>query len=175
MKSFIDFLVIALGFAVLTPTASAQSELASAEASFKYIANNLQSFLRTGHLADNPGVDGSDLEHYLELLETFYVEFRRDFGPDSVMCTFYHDPLNGRMTIEDRAELSFGILRNLPERNARYVAVDVEFKQELEDHFGSRLLDNINRAKTTVGSNQRLPSANFEQSLIINFLDTNCV
>ncbi len=153
----------------------AQSELASAEDSYKYIATTLQTFRRTGRLANNPGVDGADLEHYLELLQTYYEEFRRDFGPDSAVCTFYLDPENGLMTIEDRAEQSFSRLRNLTERNARYIAVDREFQVEMEDHFGSILLDAINAAKDSVESNHRLPSANFEQSVIISFLDTTCV
>lgn len=159
----------------LLPVTYAQSELASAEASFQYIANTLQTFRRTGRLANNPGVDGSDMEHYLELLQIWYEEFRRDFGPDSAMCTFYLSPENGRMTIEERAELSFGMLRNLTERNARYIAVDIEFQSEVEEHFGSRLLEAINVAKVSITSNRRLPSANFEQSVIINFLDTSCV
>lgn len=166
---------IVIALQSLVPAVHAQSELASAEASFRYIANTMQTFRRTGRLANNPGVDGADLEHYLELMQTFYDEFRRDFGPDSAMCTFYRNPENGRMTIEDRAELSFSMLRTLTERNARYIAIDKEFQSELEDHFGSRLLEAINVAKVTTTSNQRLPSANFEQSVIINFLDTSCV
>lgn len=167
--------VLLLSSHILLPVSHAQSDLASAEASFKYIATTLQTFRRTGRLANNPGVDGADLEHYLELLQTYYEEFQRDFGPDSAMCTFYRDPGNGRMTIEDRAEQSFSMLPGLAERNARYIAVDREFQAEMEDHFGSILLDAINVAKESVTGNQRLPSANFEQSVMINFLDTSCV
>jgi len=154
--------------------AAEQDALASAEASFIYIASTLQTFHRTGRLAENPGIDGADLEHFIELLETFHAEFRRDFGRDSAVCTFYMDPNNSRMTIEDRAELSFSMLRNLSDRNARYVAVDAEFQAEVEDHFGGRLLAAINDTKETAVSSQRLPSAAFEQSRIINFLDTAC-
>ena len=158
----------------MSRSAFAQSELVSAEASFKYLANTLQTFRRTGRLPNNPGVDGADLEHFIELLQTYYDQFRLDFGPNSTACTFYMSPANGRMTIEDRAELSFSMLRKLPDRNARFIAVDKEFQAEVEDHFGSLLLDNINEAKATSTSNQRLPSADFEQSIIINFLDTSC-
>lgn len=168
------FVALLVGGAGLPSRAAEQSTLASAESSFIYIASTLQTFQRTGRLAENPGIDGADLEHFIELLETFYAEFRRDFGRDSAMCSFYMDPNNGRMTIEDRAELGFSMLRDLADRNARYVAVDAEFQAEVEDHFGGRLLAAINDTKATAVSNQRLPSAVFEQSRIINFLDTAC-
>lgn len=166
--------LLILGVQLWLPVSHAQSELASAEDSFKYIANTLQTFNRTGRLANNPGVDGADLEHYLELLRAYYAQFLRDFGPESAMCRFYRDPQNGHMTIEDRAELSFSMLQGLAERNARYIAVDQEFQAEMEDHFGSILLEAINVAKAAASSNRRLPSENFEQSVMINFLDTTC-
>lgn len=158
----------------VSPLVRAQTDMSSAEASFAWIASTLQTFHRTGRLANNPGIDGADMEQFLELLETYYAEFRRDFGPDSSVCSFYLDPQNGRMTIEDRAELSFSMLPNLEMRNTRYLAVDAAFQEAVETHFGSRLLASINAAKSSARSNQRLPTANFEQSVIINFLDTNC-
>lgn len=166
-----------IGLVVLLPwsvPSAGQSALASAESSFAYIASSLQTFQRTGRLADNPGIDGADLEFFIDLLETWYGEFRRNFGPASVTCAFYMDPANGRMTIEERAQLSFGMLPDLEARNARYIAVDREFQADVVAHFGSLLLRNINDAKTAARSNQRLPTANFEQSVIINFLDTAC-
>lgn len=166
---------LVLGCALLWPfLAMAQTPLASAEATFRYLASTLQTFRRTGRLADNPGIDGADIEHFMALLENYYNEFRRDFGPDSAVCNFYMSPANGRMTIEDRAEVSFSLLRSLADRNARYIAIDREFQAEVEAHFGSRLLDAITTGKSAATSNQRLPTADFEQSRIINFLDTAC-
>ena len=158
----------------LTPV-HAQEDIDSAESSFKYIANILRTFQTTGRLANNPGIDGAELELFIKLLENFYLQFTSEFNRDSPACTFYMDPVNGRMTIEDRAELSFSFLRNLTDRNARFVSIDKEFQQEIELEFGSLLLNNIKNAKAGSISNQSLPSTNLEQAAIINFLDTACI
>ena len=147
----------------------------SAENSFKYIANSLQIFHTTGRLVNNPGIDGADLEAYIELLETYYEEFSRGFGSDSTLCQFYLDPENGRMTIEEKAELSFSFLRSLEQRIERYIAIDAEFQDMVIEEFGSFLLRNINEAKVTAVSNQRLPSTEFDEAAVISFIDTMCI
>ncbi len=146
----------------------------SAETSFKYIANTLYTFRSTGRLVNNPGIDGSDLEHFILLLEDFYRQFSSGFDRDSAMCQFYMDPENGRMTIEDKAEISFGFLRDLDDRLDRYISVDGEFKDSVEEQFGSILLTNIMQAKQGAISNQRLPSSDFDEAARINFADTSC-
>ncbi len=152
-----------------------QSSLESAESSFRYIANTLQTFRTTGRLVNNPGIDGADLEAYIELLDTFYEEFSRGFTGNSAMCQFYFDPENGRMTIEEKAELSFSFLRSLEDRIALYISIDHEFQDMVEQEFGSFLLRNINDAKATAVSNQRLPSTEFDEADVISFIDTMCI
>jgi hypothetical protein len=151
-----------------------QSGVSSAEASFGYINTTLQVFRNTGRLPNNPGIDGADLEAFIDLLQVYYQQFSRDFNRNSAMCTFYMDPENGRMTIEDRAELSFSFLPDLDTRIQRYLAIDAEFQQMLIDEFGSLLLANINRLKLETRSNQRLPVANYDESAVISFLDSVC-
>jgi len=153
---------------------SAQTNLRSAETSFKFIANILQTFRNTGRLVNNPGIDGADLEHFIALLDDYYLRFSRGFNSESAMCGFYRDPENGRMTIEERAEISFSFLRDLDDRVSRYISIDGEFSDEVETQFGSILLRNITAAKVDSISNQRLPSSNFEEAAKINFLDTMC-
>ena len=152
----------------------AGDDLASAEASFRYINSTLQTFNTTGRLVKNPGVDGADLEAYLEYLQFFYSEFSDGFNRNSAMCQFYMDPENGRMTLEEKAELSFSFLRSLEDRVARYLAIDREFQTTIEDQFGSILLRNINEAKGDALSNQRLPSTSFDEAAVINFIDSVC-
>ena len=152
----------------------AGDELKSAGASFRYINSTLQTFSTTGRLVKNPGIDGADLEAYLEYLQFFYDEFSSGFNRNSAMCRFYMDPENGRMTLEEKAELSFSFLRSLEDRVARYLAIDREFQTTIEDQFGSILLRNINEAKVGAVSNQRLPSTNFDEAAVISFIDSVC-
>jgi hypothetical protein len=155
-------------------TIIAGDDLTSAEASFRYINSTLQTFSTTGRLVKNPGVDGADLEAYLEYLQFFYDEFSGGFNRNSAMCRFYMDPENSRMTLEEKAELSFSFLRSLEDRVARYIAIDREFQITIEDQFGSILLRNINEAKGDALSNQRLPSTSFDEAAVINFIDSVC-
>ena len=152
-----------------------RSTIDSAETSFKYIATSLQVFRTTGRLVNNPGIDGADLEAYIELLDTYYEEFSSGFGSDSSMCKFYLDPDNGRMTIEDKAELSFSFLRSLEDRIALYIEIDAEFQDTVVQEFGSFVMRNINEAKVTTLSNQRLPSTDFDEAAVISFIDTMCI
>ena len=162
------------GGGVAAQSSLEQTSLESAEASFRYITSTLQSFRTTGRLVNNPGIDGADLEAFIEVLETYYGEFSRGFNSDSPMCRFYRDPENGRMTIEEKAELSFSFLADLEIRRARYVAVDVEFQQSIVTEFGSILLRNINERKISSTSNQRLPASEFDEAATINFIDSVC-
>lgn len=153
----------------------AQESPASAESSFKYIANTLDKFHGTGRLVNNPGIDGADLEPFIEYLQDFYQQFSQSFNSDSAMCSFYRDPENGRMTIAERAELSFSYLRALDARVDRFIAIDEEFQNMLEKQFGSIVLANITAIKADSISNQQLPAAEFDEAAMINFLDTMCI
>lgn len=174
LRNLAKFLVSLL-IAIHSSWAIGQSNLESAETSFKYIANTLQTFRTTGRLVNNPGIDGADLEAYIALLDTFYEEFSRGFTGNSAMCQFYFDPENGIMTIEEKAELSFSFLRSLEDRIKRYIAIDHEFQAMVEQEFGSYLMRNINDAKVTAVSNQRLPSTEFDEAAVISFIDTMCI
>jgi|TARA_B110000438_G_scaffold64186_1_gene64735 hypothetical protein len=154
---------------------SAQSTIAGAEASFSYIASTLQSFRNTGRLVNNPGIDGADLEAFIDLLDYYYDQFSSEFNRYSPMCQFYMDPENGRMTIEDRAGLSFSFLRDLDDRVELYLSVDEEFQNQVVDEFGSFLLDNINEDKLVSINSQRLPSSDFDEAAIISFIDSVCI
>lgn len=152
----------------------AQESLASAESSFKYIANTLDKFRGTGRLVNNPGIDGADLEPFIDYLQDFYQQFSQSFSSDSAMCRFYRDPENSRMTIAERAELSFTYLRALEARVDRFISIDEEFQDMLEDQFGSILLRNITVIKVDSISNQQLPASDFDEAAMISFLDTMC-
>ena len=91
------------------------------------------------------------------------------------MCQFYMDPENGRMTIEDKAELSFSFLRDLDDRVELYLSVDEEFQNQVVDEFGSFLLDNINEEKLVSSNSQQLPSSTFDEAAIISFIDSVCI
>tara|TARA_B100000029_G_scaffold249710_1_gene246645 strand:- start:249 stop:668 length:420 start_codon:yes stop_codon:yes gene_type:complete len=139
------------------------------------VHSTLRTFRETGRLVNNPGVDGSDLEAFIELLDFYYDQFSSGFNSDSAMCRFYRDPDNGRMTIEERAEISFSLLRELPDRIERYITVDEDFQNELADEFGTFLLDNINQIKIASLSNQQLPSSEFDEAAVISFIDSACI
>ncbi|MDD9890606.1 MAG: hypothetical protein OXU66_13450 [Gammaproteobacteria bacterium] len=172
---FLNLTIICLLITWPVPGANAQSSLESAEQSFRYINTTLQTFRNTGRLVNNPGIDGSDLEAFMDLLEFYFKQFSSGFNANSPMCRFYRDPENGRMTIEERAEFSFSLLRDLDERIQRYIAIDEDFQNEVADEFGTFLLDNINEIKTESVSNQQLPSSEFDEAGVISFIDSVCV
>lgn len=173
--NYLRFPVLFFSICAYASDVSAQFSLASAESSFKYINSTLQTFRNTGRLVNNPGVDGSDLEAFMDVLEFYYDQFSGEFNSESSMCAFYLDPENGRMTIEERAELSFSFLRDLDDRISRYIETDEEFQNEIADEFGTFLLDNINELKLESVSNQQLPSSVFDEAAVINFIDSVCV
>lgn len=170
------FKILCLSLLFLSPIQGVmgQESIASAESSFKYIANTLDTFRGTGRLVNNPGIDGADLEPFIEYLQDFYQQFSQSFNSDSAMCRFYRDPENGRMTIAERAELSFSYLRALEARVDRFVSIDEEFQDVLEEQFGSILLRNITALKVDSISNQQLPASDFDEAAMIGFLDTMC-
>ncbi|PCJ27560.1 MAG: hypothetical protein COA96_03405 [SAR86 cluster bacterium] len=153
----------------------AQEKIVDADSSFKYIATTLQTFRGTGRLVDNPGIDGSDLEYFILLLEEFYQQFSRSFNGESAMCQFYRDPENSRMTIEERAELSFSYLGSLSNRINRFTKTNEEFQEQVEEQFGTILLNNIISLKVSSISYQELPSQEFNESERISFLDSECI
>ena len=157
-----------------SPWLIAANSIEDSQASFDYISSTLQTFRDSGRLVNNPGIDGSDLEYFIALLDDSHMSFSRQFNNESAMCTFYRDPKNSRMTIQERAELSFSFLRDLADRITLYISVNVEFKDSVEDQFGRIVLDNINVIKLDAVSNQRLPSSAFDEAATINFLDSMC-
>ena len=160
--------------ACLSPALIATEGIEDAQASFSYISSTLQTFRGSGRLVNNPGIDGSDLEFFVALLDEAHLSFSRQFNSESAMCRFYRDPENGRMTIEEQAELSFSFLRDLADRITLYISANAEFKDNVDDQFGRIVLDNINVIKLESVSNQRLPSSTFDEAATINFLDSMC-
>ena len=158
----------------LSPWLHAADDIEDAEASFNYISSTLQTFRGSGRLVNNPGIDGSDLEHFIALLDEAQLSFSQRFNSESAMCRFYRDPENSRMTIEDRAELSISFLRDLADRVTLYISANAEFEEAVEDQFGRIVLDSINAIKFDSVSNQRLPSSAFDEAATINFLDSMC-
>jgi len=153
----------------------AQAVTGNAESTFKYLANTLQVYRTTGRIAVNLGLDGADYEHFLEIIETAHQEFSKDFASESAMCMFYLDPENFRMTIEERAELSFSFLGDLDLRAEQYAKIDEDFLNLIEREFGTILQEDLIAAKQQAVSNQRLPSSGFDEAAVINFADTACI
>ncbi len=153
---------------------NAQSAVNDAEQSFNYISSTLNAFQASGRLVNNPGIDGSDLEAYLDLLRYYYDEFSRDFNRDSPMCDFYRDPDNSRMTIEKKAEISFNILSDLDKRVDHYIVTNDSFQNQLADEFGTFLLDNVVELKAQSTTSHGLPASVVDEAGMISFVDSAC-
>ena len=156
-------------------SSDSQTGILDAEQTYLYISSTLNTFRTTGRLVNNPGIDGADLESFLELLEYYSDQFSEEFNAESSMCEFYLSPENSRMTIEEKAQVSFSFLKSLEERVEHYLSVNKDFKEELADEFGTFLLDNINQVKKQSVSHQRLPSSLLDEAAVISFLDSMCV
>ena len=152
----------------------AQVGVSDAEQTFAYISSTLNTFKTTGRLVNNPGIDGSDLESFIDLLEYYFAEFSDDFNAESEMCGYYLNPENSRMAVEEKAQISFSFLNSLEARIEKFLAVNEDFQEELAEDFGTFLLDNVNKLKPQSVSQLRLPSSLFEEAAAINFLDSYC-
>ena len=152
----------------------AQVGVSDAEQTFAYISSTLNTFKTTGRLVNNPGIDGSDLESFIDLLEYYFAEFSDDFNAESAMCGYYLNPENSRMAIEEKAQVSFSFLKSLEARIKKFLAVNEDFQEELAEDFGTFLLDNVNELKPQSVSQLRLPSSLFDEAAAINFLDSSC-
>lgn len=168
-------LVLAGLFSVPAYAQPTSQKLESAQQSYRYLSNVLSTFKATGRLLNNPGIDGADLEAFVSLLNFSYQDFSKNFSPNSAMCQFYLNPENGRMTLEEKAEIAFSFLPDLEGRVRRYQRVDTEFKQELEREFGRLVLDKIENQKKSAVSNQQLPTAVNGEAAVIAFIDSACV
>ena len=93
MKNKLKFATLTLVLFHLT-SGLAQTEISDAEQTFVYISSTLNIFKTTGRLVNNPGIDGSDLESFIELLEYYSEEFSKEFNVDSAMCGYYLNPEN---------------------------------------------------------------------------------
>ena len=156
-------------------SSGAQTAIIDAEQTYLYISSTLHTFNTTGRLVDNPGVDGSDLESFLALLEFYSEQFSGEFNSKSSMCEFYSNPKNSLMNIEEKAQVSYSFLRSLEERIEDYLSVNDDFQEELALQFGTFLLDNINQAKKQSASHLRLPSKSFDEAAVVNFLESACL
>ena len=63
--------------ACLSPWLNAADGIEDAESSFSYISNTLQAFRESGRLVNNPGIDGSDLEFFIALLDESHLQFQQ--------------------------------------------------------------------------------------------------
>lgn len=162
-------------FAALAFAQTGSVALESAQQSYRYLNSTLNNFQGTGRLVSNPGIDGADLEAFIEILQSAYDQFSAGFNRNSAMCQFYLDPENGRMTLEEKAEIAFSFLAVEEERIKRYIEQDKQFKRQLANEFGSIVLDNIERLKKTSTSNQQLPTSINGEAAVIAFIDSACV
>jgi len=154
--------------------AQSATEIASAQSTFKFVANVLGNFQRTGRLYDEIGIDGSEYQHFIELLESTYEEFTRNFSPVSEFCQFYHDPKNGIMEIEERAVLGFQYLPDLSGRVENFQRLNRQFEQDVLESYGGQVLERIHQLKTNTTSFEYLPIQDLDATEIVNFADTAC-
>jgi hypothetical protein len=168
--------VTALGLFLSSPanSQSTQAAIESARQSFAYITSTLNVFNSTGRLVNNPGIDGADLEAFIDVLDTYREQFSSSFNLDSAMCQFYLDSANARMSLEQKAEIAFSFLSDLTDRLDRFEGIDADFQETLESEFGSLILEQIKRQKLTVVSNQQLPTSGFGEAAVIAFIDSAC-
>ena len=158
----------------LEAVAQASDDITNAQTNFNFIANVLQSFQRTGRLSDEIGLDGSEYQDFIRLLENSYQQFTRDFSPDSNFCKFYNDPENAIMEFEERAVLGFQYLPGLRGRQELYLKVSREFEQDILNSFGGIVLDRIRRLRLSSASFEYLPTRDLDAAETVNFADNAC-
>jgi hypothetical protein len=159
---------------LLLMSSSAAQSIEDAQKSFAYIKSTLDTFNGSGRLVNNPGIDGADLEAFILVLNEFDLAFRTEFSSDSPLCTFYLDPNNARLTIEERAAIAFSTLSSVARRVDRFKRVAQEFAERIQSEFGSIVLGKIETLEETAVSYLQLPSSNLDEAAQISFIDAAC-
>jgi len=161
-------------FPVIAQPSSDIADVADVESTFKFVANVLATFRRTGRLLDAIGIDGSEYLHFIQLLESSYGEFTRDFSVDSEFCQFYQDPQNGIMEIEERAMLGFQYLPGLQGRQEYFQRLHLRFEEDVQESYGGQVLERIRVIKADITSFEYLPTRDLDPAETVNFADTAC-
>ncbi len=151
-----------------------RSESQSAEASYAYLQQTLQSYRQTGRLANNPGIDGAELEVFIDLLDQHHRRFAKDFHVDSAMCTSYRNSEDGEQSDVERARASLALLPTPGELVTHFLASDRDFQNELEYEFGRIVLENINRAKYALSNELALPIEAMDDASLAAFVAVAC-
>lgn len=167
-------LLVAVLAAPFQAIAQPSSAIADVESTFKFVANVFGNYRRTGRLLDAIGIDGSEYIHFIQLLESSYGEFTRDFSVESQFCQFYQDPENGIMEIEERAMFGFQYLPDLSVRLEYFQRLHRQFEQDVQESYGGQVLERIRVIKTDITSFEYLPARELDAAEIVNFADTAC-
>jgi hypothetical protein len=101
---------------------------------YYFVSNTLLSFNLSGQIEPNPGLDGSDIEEFLSILEQYDQLFNQDFSVGSVFCRRYLESSEIASTEAFDLLFSDGVWEEKVER------LGESFWRELEEKFGSRLM-----------------------------------
>lgn len=101
---------------------------------YYFVSNMLQSFNLSGQIEPNPGLDGSDIEEFLSILEKYDQLFKQDFSAGSAYCRRFSD--SPELAVTDSFDVLFGdgAWRKEVSRFGE------NFWTELGEKFGSRLM-----------------------------------
>ena len=101
---------------------------------YYFVSNTLMSFNLTGQIEPNPGLDGSDIEEFLSILEQYDQLFNQDFSAGSVFCRRYLE------SSEIPSTEAFDLLFSDGVWEGKVKRLGENFWRELEEKFGSRLM-----------------------------------
>lgn len=101
---------------------------------YYFVSNTLMSFNMSGQIEPNPGLDGSDIEEFLSILEQYDQLFNQDFSAGSIFCRRYSESQEIAIT------KAFDVLFSDGFWKAKVARFGEDFWRELEEKFGSRLM-----------------------------------
>lgn len=101
---------------------------------YYFVSNTLMSFNLSGQIEPNPGLDGSDIEEFLSILEQYDQLFNQDFSAGSVFCRRYSESQEMAIT------KAFDVLFSDGLWEGKVARLGENFWRELEEKFGSRLM-----------------------------------
>ncbi len=112
---------------------------------YYFVSNTLQSFNLSGQIEPNPGLDGSDIEEFLSILEKYDQLFNQSFSAGSAYCHRFSE--SPELAVTEAFDTLFsdgawwkGVIR-----------FGENFWTELEEKFGSRVMSRaVSRASELI-------------------------
>lgn len=160
LSRFVKITILVFQFGLLGHGSAQEDQDGSL--AYYFVSDMLMSFNLSGQIEPNPGLDGSDIEEFLSILEQYNHLFTQDFSAGSVFCRRYLE------SWEMAATGAFDLLFSDGVWEEKVVSLGENFWRELEEKFGSRL---VSRAVAQASARPKYFETNSQDGIALPTVD----